>query len=994
MLSKLLKPKWKHSKSAVRREALMAMGPAKAETQAILTDVITNDIDLGVRRLAVKRSTNMQLLKQLADNLEQAELAADASKRLCRLLAGQEDLSPPLTDRLELIANLADPRIDGYLIQEAPEAEVRLKVLERVDRQAQLGDIALADADPAVRLAAAQRIEQRSTLERVAKQSRRKDKAVFSLLNEKLNADSERLEQRQRHEKQLKLLCAQIDALLQNSRLDGQWLARQAEISTVLEQWPNQLAQWEAAYGPCDEALVERFQRAQRVVEQALEEKRKEHSVQVAQQFEVATQAAAQDQYRQQLQTLLNEMRQSSVVNQEQIDTWSGVLADLRERGSEADLQRAKALLADIAELLSSAQVAVRDALGLKQLIINVQAKGSVVDKNRIESWRKRLATYQARQNFVLDAEELQSAQIAIEEQQKRLQEVQQSQIRTLDEIAEKLRVAEQAFNAGEIYPADKLLVEIKNQWADSGVDTTSHRYSKLLGRYQHLSGQIRELNDWRRWSTAPVLEELVANMETLAERVEQDAETQSLDYTDVAQRVRDARAKWKSFGVGGAARAKDLWGRFDQACNKAYAPCQVQFEKLGAVRASNLQQRVSTCDDLQAYLTRLKQQTATEVDWQVVAKIIQTARQEWSSMGTVERQQFLAVNKRFNHILGEIHALLAAQRTANFEAKTQLIKHADRLANEVQEGRIDLRQAIDDVKTLQGQWKSVGPAEKDRSLWTEFRNNCDRIFQQRDAQREEQHQAQEAQQKVLQAIIERLEGLSIDDASKLQQPLYAFEDIKREWVEQAVGLRRNPLQKRFEHAAHQFQQTHKNFLLQQKAQLRQQQQQRAELCVEAEHLLWTCLQDQHPCADQKAALEARWQMMPEAVDSLSSRITERYKSTLTMLAKAVNGEGDNIRHWLQSVEQQNRQLKEDLCLRLEVLCGAPSPDDAKQARVSYQVSQLERKMKQGDVFDQTQQLEDVLLAWHKSGMVLQPLADQLTKRFSDALAHCEGNLQ
>ena len=96
MFKKIFRPKWQHRKAQVRLAALREL----AVTDPILLQMAREDNEPSVRQQALRRIGDLQsLFLLLADERDMAVREA-CNKRLKRLLAGQEEESLPLEQRL------------------------------------------------------------------------------------------------------------------------------------------------------------------------------------------------------------------------------------------------------------------------------------------------------------------------------------------------------------------------------------------------------------------------------------------------------------------------------------------------------------------------------------------------------------------------------------------------------------------------------------------------------------------------------------------------------------------------------------------------------------------------------------------------------------------------------------------------------------------------------------------------------------------------------
>jgi len=106
-----------------------------------------------------------------------------------------------------------------YVALKAKEAQLRIIAIHKVNRDALLGDIALNDSNSQVKTTAANQIGKKSTLERVCKQSRSKDKRVYKICKDKLTCIIDDEERPQRLNKEIIELCEQLEKIYKRNLL-------------------------------------------------------------------------------------------------------------------------------------------------------------------------------------------------------------------------------------------------------------------------------------------------------------------------------------------------------------------------------------------------------------------------------------------------------------------------------------------------------------------------------------------------------------------------------------------------------------------------------------------------------------------------------------------------------------------------------------------------------------------------------------------------------
>src|SRR3954453_12644104 len=123
----LFKPKWKHSNPEVRADAVRALGDDEA---SLLATIARNDSDARVRRLAVKRIVDADVLSDVAahdpdEGLRKAAIEKAEEVLLSAAAAGDDHA-------LEALAKLNHPRLLATVALKSPDAGVRGRAVEHL----------------------------------------------------------------------------------------------------------------------------------------------------------------------------------------------------------------------------------------------------------------------------------------------------------------------------------------------------------------------------------------------------------------------------------------------------------------------------------------------------------------------------------------------------------------------------------------------------------------------------------------------------------------------------------------------------------------------------------------------------------------------------------------------------------------------------------------------------------------------------------------------
>ena len=125
MLKAFFKPKWRHKDPQVRVRALQALDASRPDNRAVLQEAATSDSDALVRRAAIIRINDLDVLWKIAQNETDAETRTAAQQRFIALLAGIDPEAPPLAARLQQLTAVVDQKVIDEMARRGVEIELR-----------------------------------------------------------------------------------------------------------------------------------------------------------------------------------------------------------------------------------------------------------------------------------------------------------------------------------------------------------------------------------------------------------------------------------------------------------------------------------------------------------------------------------------------------------------------------------------------------------------------------------------------------------------------------------------------------------------------------------------------------------------------------------------------------------------------------------------------------------------------------------------------------
>lgn len=331
----------------------------------------------------------------------------------------------------------------------------------------------------------------------------------------------------------------------------------------------------------------------------------------------------------------------------------------------------------------------------------------------------------------------------------------QEHQAHLHDATAKLIETLKAALDAGQSHDAlptwDRIQGNISN--------TSGKVRSALQDMIAPFKGQLNELRDWKVFAATEKKRELIQHMQHLIDT--------KMSPQDLNKRIAEIHKEWKALG-----RSNDndkLWKEFKALSDKAYEPCKEYFKQRKQLMAENLKHRRTLCEDMQAELDKVD---PDNIHIGEINKLLSRAEKHWKKHAPVEQSKIKTLQKRYYGLVNEFRAHRKTAIKDNASRKQALIDAATALATSE-----DNRQAMEEAKKLQKQWKEIGPTtfKDDKKYWADFRSACDRIFAERDEQNAERKQKQKQTEQELHKILADLEGiLKLDDA--------AFRDAKADF--------------------------------------------------------------------------------------------------------------------------------------------------------------------------------------------------------------------
>ena len=922
LFQNLFKPKWKNTDSAVRKEAILSLDPST--NQETLIEVINQDANAELRLIATKRITDFEKLLQISQSNDNSKVRALADKLVKQMLTGEHQSSLNDQQKIDKIKTINEQSLFEYVVEHASGSQLRTSVIENITRESLLGNLAISDSDSNIRLIAAQKISQKSTLERVYKATKTKDKNISRIVKDRIDQLTKEAE------KPEKLLAAQkqICQSIENLGNKGLWQREKIQFDACVEQW-KKLEETETL------SLNARFDTAKNKFIQGYEAYLKRNE-------EALSREASYLPIKEEKQAIINRLKtqachleenqaltESELLNiqkhiQEQARNWK-TIKSLPE-DIEGDIyQQFNAILNTIKDdiKLRLHNLSLNASLEKLHKDVNYHLKNpfklSSTIINNFESKLLKLQTHNDDESLINLRHDIKKQ---IDKASSLFSKKSDEMEHLSKDIIQKISAMEEKLEKGVLKEAIGLRNSIQDNFVQLEKNGAKNLHA-LKNQFNDASNKINELSKWRSWANTPQKEQLINKVEALIDS--------DLDPKEIAFIVSQARKDWKNLGPSEKDSSQLLWEKFQETCNKAYEPCKTYFAEESKILAENYHQRVQFLDTLETFLTQADWET---IDWKKVETVFRHARQDWNALGLTDRNKRKALNKRFYALHNQLKTVLNAEWLKNTKTKEGIVKEALALAQEE-----NLPTAINEAKKLQQQWKTAGRVQHtiERDLWSQFKAASDAVFARRDDINKQKTIAAQHELDNKNLIVEKIEAYCEQPIELLSNSQGTLKQLEKDFKASSKTSpdREAEFEKRLEIALNLYERKKdaidKQNIISDLSLLKE----KANICIKLEQAIEKSAEiDLDTLNDQINKIDSPKQ------NDWNEKINQRFQSTKEL------AQANNARDLLIKEASENLELKNRMIVQLEILANIETPENSADERLKAQAQRLSDKLK------------------------------------------------
>ena len=266
-----------------------------------------------------------------------------------------------------------------------------------------------------------------------------------------------------------------------------------------------------------------------------------------------------------------------------------------------------------------------------------------------------------------------------------------------------------------------------------------------------------------------------------LCEKAEELLDEKSI--TKAFKSLQKLHEEWKEVGPVPQEKKDEIWERFKSATDKINQIRREHYAKIEEEQAGNLETKKALCDKAEELLA--EEYTSVNA-WQKKSNELSEIFNVWKTVGPASKKDNEEIWQRFRGAMDTFFAKKKAffaslkdRQTENLERKTQLCIEAEALMEST-----DWKNATEQMKKLQEEWKTIGPVPKRHTdkIWKRFRAACDTFFNRKNEHFSGRRTEEEANLAAKKALIEEIKAFEI--GPNRNENMDAIKAFQKRWIE------------------------------------------------------------------------------------------------------------------------------------------------------------------------------------------------------------------
>ena len=266
-----------------------------------------------------------------------------------------------------------------------------------------------------------------------------------------------------------------------------------------------------------------------------------------------------------------------------------------------------------------------------------------------------------------------------------------------------------------------------------------------------------------------------------LCEKAEELLDEKSI--TKAFKALQKLHEDWKEVGPVPQDKKDEIWERFKAATDKINQIRREHYAQIEEEQAGNLEAKKALCEKAEELIA----EDYTSVNaWQKKSTELSEIFGVWKTIGPASKKDNEEIWQRFRGTMDTFFAkkkaffaTLKDRQTENLERKTQLCIEAEALMEST-----DWKNATEQIKKLQEEWKTIGPVPKRHTdkIWKRFRAACDTFFNRKNEHFSGRRTEEEANLAAKKALIEEIKAFEIGPSRN--ENMEAIKAFQKRWIE------------------------------------------------------------------------------------------------------------------------------------------------------------------------------------------------------------------
>ena len=266
-----------------------------------------------------------------------------------------------------------------------------------------------------------------------------------------------------------------------------------------------------------------------------------------------------------------------------------------------------------------------------------------------------------------------------------------------------------------------------------------------------------------------------------LCEKAEELLDEKSI--TKAFKALQKLHEDWKEVGPVPQDKKDEIWERFKAATDKINQIRREHYAQLEEEQTGNLEAKKALCEKAEELIA----EDYTSVNaWQKKSDELSEIFGVWKTVGPAGKKENEEIWQRFRASMDaffakkkEFFATLKDRQTENLERKTQLCIEAEALMDST-----EWRNATEQMKKLQEEWKTIGPVPKRHTdkIWKRFRAACDTFFNRKNEHFSGRRTEEEANLTAKKALLEEIKAFELGPSRN--ENMDAIKAFQKRWIE------------------------------------------------------------------------------------------------------------------------------------------------------------------------------------------------------------------